>query len=332
MSGKTSPKSKLIEKYLDEFPNTQKKTLANKIYNENKLLFKDAEQVRNFIRYKCGSRGPNNLKIIKSDKYLSPEKRAEKYNLPEAIESDYKPFLITGNKILIFADGHVPFHSIRAFEAMFNYTIDNNIDSIILDGDGMDCFEISQFCKDPTIITFPEERQRMKDFLLELKRVYPKAKIYYKFGNHEKRFETYLEVKAPELYGLTEFRLNILLDLFNMGIEYIPEDRYIDLSGLSILHSHEYKNAVVSPANPARTLYLRTKDNALGAHNHQSSEHTESSINGKVVTCWTVGCMCDLHPKYMPLNKWNQGFAIYERDDEIFWHVKNKRIIEGRVV
>jgi predicted phosphodiesterase len=327
-----SRKQEIILKNLSDFPNLQNRTLATQIYNQNKLLFKDLEEVRNSIRYYRGVSGKAKLKSIATDKFLYAEKRVEKYNLPKAIETDYKPYSIIGDKGVIFADSHVPFHSIKALETMFDYTANKNIDFVIIDGDGMDCFEISNFCNDPTIITFPEERDRMKQFLDELKHVYSSAKIYYKFGNHEKRFETYLEAKAPELYGLKEFRLEILLDLYNKGIEYIPEDRYIDLMGLNILHGHEYKNAITSPANPARTFFLRTKDTTIGGHYHQPSEHPEPTISGKILTCWSLGCMCDLHPKYMPLNKWVNGFAVYERYDETFWHVDNKKIIEGRVV
>lgn len=322
----------IIQKYLSDYPNLPNLTLAKIIYKDNKLLFKNIDTVRSTIRYYRGAKGKKNLANIKTDKFITPENRIKKYNLPEAIETDYQPFKIIGNKGLIFSDSHVPFHSIAAFETMFDYTNNFNPDFIILDGDGMDCFELSVFCKDPTIITFPEERDRMKAFLMELKRVYPKAKIYYKFGNHEKRFEIYLEAKAPELYGLSEFRLEILLGLFEMGIEFVPEDRYIDLMGLYVIHGHEYKNAITSPANPARTFFLRTKDCTIGGHYHQSSEHPEPTINGKFITCWSLGCMCDLHPKYMPLNKWNHSFAKYERLEENFWHVTNKKIIEGRVV
>jgi hypothetical protein len=137
---------------------------------------------------------------------------------------------------------------------------------------------------------------------------------------------------APEIFGLPEFRLEILLDLFNKGIEYIPEDRYIDLSGLYLYHGHEFRNAVSSPANPARTAFLRSKDCAVVAHHHQPSEHTEKSINDKIITCWSLGSMCELHPKWMPLNKWAHGFAEYERHKDDFWVVKNKRIIGNKVV
>jgi predicted phosphodiesterase len=326
-------KSEIIKKYLDKYPNLPNKTIAKLIYKENKLLFKNIESIRSLIRYYKGSYGIKNLKELKTTKYLSEEKYNMKYNLPESIRQEYTPYKIIANKVLIFGDVHIPFHNIQAIETMFNYSKKLNIDAIIILGDLMDCFELSYFDKEPNVIRFNDERKYTKQFLQELKKVFPKAKIYYKFGNHEKRFEKYLISKAPEIYDCEEFRLEILLDLFNLGIKYIEEDRYINLnSELKLLHMHEYKKAVTSPANPARTTFLRTKSNALSAHHHQSSHHSEPKINGELISCWSIGCLCGLNPKYMPLNKWNHGFAIYTKYEDKFWNVENKMIIKDRVV
>lgn len=327
-----SKNQEVIKKYLTDFPNTANRSLAQKIYNENKLLFKDAEAVRRVIRYYRGSSGKDNLQQV-DDKFLLPENINKKYNLPEPIKvEEYTPYIITGNHGLIFADCHLPFHNIDAFNTMFDYTVNKNIDYIVILGDFMDCFDISNFEKEPDVIRFNDERNMAKDFLKELKKIYPNTKIYYKFGNHESRFEKYLIRKAPEIFGCEEFRLHVLLDLFNLGITYIPEEKYIQMQELSLLHGHEYKNGITSPANPARTTFLRTKSIALSAHNHQTSQHNEPRIDGFNISCWSIGCMCNIHPKYMPLNKWNNGFALHKRENDNFWFVNNHRIIKNRVV
>lgn len=324
---------KIINPYLDKYPELSLRALAKLIYKENPLLFTNENAVRANIQYRKGSIGQQHRKYRKDDKYFKDENIIKKYNLPEAIETEYLPYKITGNKVLIFGDVHIPFHSIQAIETMFNFTIDKNIDTVIINGDFADCFDISNFVTDPTIIDFDDERNKVKEFLKELKIIYPNANIYYKFGNHESRFEKYLITNAPKIFKCKEFRLEILYDLFNIGIEYIQEDKYIVLNNnLNIIHGHEYKNGITSPANPARTTFLRTKASALSAHNHQTSEHTESRIDGDTISCWSIGCLCGLNPKYMPLNKWNHGFAIYTKDDDKFWHVQNKKIIKGRVV
>jgi len=37
------------------------------------------------------------------------------------------------------------------------------------------------------------------------------------------------------------------------------------------------------------------------------------------------------HPRYMPLNKWNIGFAKVETDNEGRFEVSNYRIVDGRI-
>jgi hypothetical protein len=100
---------------------------------------------------------------------------------------------------------------------------------------------------------------------------------------------------------------------------------------LDIIHWHEFASSVFSPVNVARGLYLRWKVSAIQWHNHQTSEHTETDMNGKIVTTWSLGCLCGLHPQYMPINKWNHWFAIVEVDWEDF-EVRNKRIYKWKIL
>ena len=326
-------KYKIIKTYLDEYPNVKKRTLSRIIYKDFPLLWSNEESIRKSILYLTGSSGKNKLQILNTDKYLTPEKIIKKYNLPESIEQPYEAYKIIGNKVLIFSDTHIPFHSITAIEAMFDFTVNKNITTIILNGDITDCYDLSKFDKEPNKEKANEEREKSIQFLMELKKVYPNAKIYYKFGNHEKRFLSLLKTKAVELFDFPEIRWDVLLKLSQMDIYYIPEENYIDLnSDIFIIHGHEYRNGITSPASPARTFFLRTNAITLGGHYHQVTDYSKPQINGELIASWSIGCLCDLHPQWMPLNSWGHGFAIYTKDDEKFWHVQNKRIIKGHVV
>jgi len=105
------------------------------------------------------------------------------------------------------------------------------------------------------------------------------------------------------------------------------------LNGLNGIHGHEYIGGISAPVNVARGLYLRGKVSAFQGHNHATSEHSETDMNGKIVTTWSIGCLSELHPDYMPLNKWNHGFAMVDLDhngDD--YEFKNKRIYNGKVL
>ena len=111
----------------------------------------------------------------------------------------------------------------------------------------------------------------------------------------------------------------------------IPDKQLIHAGKLTILHGHELGKSTFSPVNVARGLYTRAKDNAICGHSHQTSHHTEPNINGRVVACWSIGCLSELHPDYAPYNKYNHGFAhIKVFEDETF-EVQNFTIINGRV-
>lgn len=47
--------------------------------------------------------------------------------------------------------------------------------------------------------------------------------------------------------------------------------------------------------------------------------------------CWSLGHLSEEHPKYMPLNKWNQGFATMETFGEKDFNVNSYKIIDDKV-
>jgi hypothetical protein len=55
-------------------------------------------------------------------------------------------------------------------------------------------------------------------------------------------------------------------------------------------------------------------------------------MNGKITTTFSIGCLCELAPAYMPLNKWNNGCAMVELDENgDDFQFYNKRIYKGKV-
>jgi len=322
-------KSNIIKDNLQKYPNVASLTLAKAIYKTNKDTFISVEEVRNSIRYYRGANGKKHLKSA-PDKFLTADKIAQKYNIPKSINIDYKPHILTGNHGLIFGDTHFPFHSEDALKAMFDHTVKNDYDFILLNGDILDFYEVSDFDKRPGISKLLDEIAMTKAFLAELKRLYPKARIIFKAANHEARLEKYVCRKAPELYGLEAIRLENLLGLFDLGISYIEADTYIDLAGLAVLHGHEIK--ISGGQNPAASLYRATGVTAICNHFHRTSSHSATRLGRIVDMDWSIGAMCQLSPEYARSNQWNLGFAEYHRLDDTYWHIDNKTIINNRIV
>lgn len=328
-------KSDIARTFRSENPDMPTLKLARIMYSKNKLLFKDVEDARSKLRYIEGKLGTGNLKKMgsKNELVISEARPYNPYNLPNSDESDYKPFVFKGHKrIAIFSDIHAPFHNISALTAAIEYARKEKPDALLLNGDTIDCHQLSRFIRDPKKRNFKQELDIFKA-LFEVFEKQLKCKIYFKIGNHEERYEHFLYQKAGELIGIEEFEFHNILKARARGIEIIGDKRYMQMNELCGIHGHEYVGGISAPVNPARGLFLRSKVSCFQGHNHQTSEHTEPTLTGKMVTTFSLGCLSELHPLYMPLNKWNHGFAIVDLDsNKKNYEFRNKRILNGKVL
>jgi len=325
-------KADVAREYRTKHPDMPTLKLARIMYNKNVELFIDIEDARKRLRYIEGKNGDSNRKGMKKSELIKTEARPyNPYNLPESDETIYEPYKLTGHKrVALFSDIHIPYHSITALTAAMAYAKKEKVDALVLNGDALDFHGLSRFQKDPRKKHFFEELETWRKMFDSFSKVL-NCKIYYKIGNHEERYEHYLWMKAGELVGVEEFELSALLQARARGIEVISEKRIIQANGLNILHGHEFGMSVFSPVNIARGLYMKGKVSAIQGHNHQVSEHTEPDMNGRIVTTWSQGCLCELHPAYLPINKWAHGFAIVDLHGEDF-EVRNKRIYKGKIL
>lgn len=305
--------------------------LARIMYKENSLSFTTLDAARSTLR-KIEGKVSSALspKIVT---HPAPERPKNPYKLPESDETEFIPYDIKGHKrIAIFSDIHVPYHSIDCITAAMDFCKKEKPDALLLNGDTIDCHRLSRYTKDPKKRNFALELDTFKE-LFNVFEKHLKCKIYFKLGNHEVRYENFLMEKASELIGIEEFAFENIIKARARGIEIIKDKQPMKLNSLWGLHGHEYVGGISAPVNPARGLFNKAKVSTFQGHNHQTSEHTEPTLTGKMVTTWSLGCMSELHPAYMPLNKWNHGFGIVDLDSngEDF-EFRNKRIFRGKIV
>lgn len=329
---KTDMAREYRKKYGKDMPTSK---LARIMYSENKLLFENQEQARDRLRYIEGKKGQLSRTDlgVEGREFLMDEARSPNpYALPVSDESAYEPYTIKGhNRVAIFSDIHVPYHSISALTTAIKFAKKEKPDAILLNGDTMDCHRLSRFIKDPKKRNFKQELDTFKALIEALEKAFG-CKIYFKIGNHEERYEHFLYEKAGELVGVEEFEFSNIIKARARGIEIIGDKRVMKLNGLNGIHGHEYIGGISAPVNIARGLYLRGKTSAFQGHNHSSSSHTETDMNGKVTTTWSIGCLCELHPAYMPLNKWNWGFAIVDlAENGVDFDFRNHTIFKDKV-
>jgi predicted phosphodiesterase len=282
------------------------------------------------IRYVTGSNGSEKNKDVKDKSLFRPARTSNDYLLPQSYANDFTPYEIKQSRILIISDLHFPYQNNEAITLALDYGKEKKVDCIILNGDVMDQANISRHERDWRARSIAEEFESVRVFLKSLRLHFPKTKIVWKLGNHEERWEKFLYNKAPEIFDVNDFQLEVLLKLGELKIEIIKDKRPIILGKLTVLHGHELMG--MGGVNPARATFTKTMEDTLVGHYHRTSSHSEPTMNNRVITVHSQGCLCEMNPMFMPINKWNLGFAYVDLNIITGDYVlENKKIIKGKI-
>lgn len=253
-------------------------------------------------------------------------------SLPDACVLDYSPHIIdTVGVCGILGDVHIPYHDKPTIERWVDECKRSGAKTLLLNGDVLDCYQVSDHYRDPSKPRMREEIERGRQFLEYLRSQFPRTRIVFKEGNHDERFKRYLATRAPEVFDLEDVWLPNLLRASALGIEWVADKRVVMVGKLPVIHGHEYRGG--GGVQPSRWLYLRTGDSALTGHFHRTDHYTYRTVTDKEIGMWSVGCACHLKPAYAPLNQWTHGYAMCEVGTGGEYHVHNRRILkDGRVV
>ena len=332
----TKETTKIILEYLEKFPNSPSKTLAKKIYSENGGYFEKFENVYTRVRYYRGQIGKYHRERLNNKEFQKELKTKVMQNfvsLPTSLSEKRGTFTFpTGcRKLGVIGDLHIPYHDEDAIETACDKMEAEEVDSILINGDLLDFYQLSFHEKDPRKVHFKNEIESGKQFFEYLRSRFPGIPIYFIPGNHENRFERYLRIKASELLDMDEFRLDVILHVAEYKIEYIPFRTKLVFGDFLIEHGDKIPGA--GGVVPARTALMKLKTNCIINHFHKSSQSSQRVYGiGEPTTIigYSIGCLCELAPDYMEINEWNHGFAILTKVDNLV-SVNNYKI-EGNTI
>jgi hypothetical protein len=238
--------------------------------------------------------------------------------------------------VLVINDTHIPFHDERALALVFSYIGALQPKEIVINGDWLDCYEVSDFLKDPARSKrLPDEIKQGVKHLRELRKLAPRALITFIDGNHEHRLHKYILRNAQALRGLRGLSIPEQLEFDELNIKYVhcEADRFIDTfvpfvdSRLIVGH---FNSARDKSGYTAANLLDQYGTSIIQGHVHSVGSSNKTIVDGKSVMAWENGCLCSLNPSYCIPRKWMHAFAVVlipTTPGDHFFHVDQKLII-----
>lgn len=327
MASKDQSKAhEVARQWMREHPEvTSNRTIARMLVKLRPKLFTNLENTRSMVRSIAGQMGAQKRKST-ADKtqYKKAGIPSSKLDIPEGDSEFLAPLHIDGpRKVLIMGDLHIGYHDKRAIETAIEHGLKAGCNTLVLNGDIGDFYGASRFEKDPEARDLSQEIEILEQFLDAMKPLF-KHRVY-KCGNHDERWEKLLFRDAPAFGRVAKLRLDRILQLQERGYAWVQSKQWVQLGKLPLLHGHELEGG--GGVNPARLAYLRVSDTIAVNHHHRTSQHTEPhGLSQKHIVTWSIGCLCNLRPKYKVVNKWNLGFATCEIDRDGSFEFSNYRI------
>ena len=317
------------------YPKFGTMTLAKLLFQENPLLYTNVEHARTAVRTLRGESGDSNRKHCKYYKTNDkPQKMTTEPKMPTSHAKGQETFKlpIADNNILMISDLHIPYHVNKAVESAINYGVEHKVNTVFINGDLLDFHHQSRFESDPKKRSTKEEFEACKEFFEYLRHKLPKANIYWLLGNHDIRYELWLRNKAPMLFFDEYYLLEDRLNLSKYRVKKIDDKTLVKIGKLNVTHGHLLLRGVFAPVNAARGVFMKAKESTIIGHVHKVSEHQETTLNGSAVITYSTGCLCELNPDYSPFaNNYMHGFAHIRTENNGDYHVRNFKIINGKI-
>lgn len=224
---------------------------------------------------------------------------------------------------VVLNDLQIPFHDRRVVDRLVLPFVESlKPYGILLNGDIVDCYAISDYTKDPLM---------KKDLLREIHEVgrlmarlqkTGARELIWLGGNHEDRLRRYLWQHAPELtMPATSFE-----ELFRVGAHgftYRPYGACHRLGKLIVTHGDL---ASKHSAYTARMMFEKYGNSILMGHTHRLGVFYRRDVNG-VHAAYENGCLCMLQAEYAQHPNWQQGFSVVHVDKGGLFNVQQIPIL-----
>lgn len=216
-------------------------------------------------------------------------------------------------KISILSDTQAKYHDKGALALVLYALKKQKPEIVILNGDIIDCFAISDFNRSfggPDSL-MEEWAVAYREVILPIREAVPNAEIIWVEGNHEDRYTNRLYSKLQradlgEIYGMLP-SLEEFFKLKKHGIKYIKSKRgngKYDLipKVLTVMHGS------LTGVNALRNTLKKHGNSVVISHTHKSGSEYIRLWNGEEIVGFCTGCLCEVEPEYSDTSDWTQSW------------------------
>ena len=215
-------------------------------------------------------------------------------------------------RVVFVPDIQFPLHNRRQVNALGGFIRATKPDDVIQCGDFADFTELGRWVRN----TRGEYAGDIRSNVDGVKRIIEKLQIKkWRRGNHDERFDKYIEEHAPALRGWPGLSIEDGFDLKNLGCEYL-RDIYEWAPGWVVAHGDEGPLSSIA-GQTALKLAKRIGKSVVCGHGHRAGLSAETeSFNGKPTrTLYGIetGHMMDLsQASYLKgqYANWQSGFVV----------------------
>lgn len=233
-------------------------------------------------------------------------------------------------RILFVPDTHVPYHDRKKFQLLLKAGHQFKPDVVVVLGDFADFYAVSDHSKDPhRVNVLEDELAEVKVALKALINLGADKNIYIS-GNHEDRYDRYINNHAPALSGLLSLR--DALGVAEDGWTWVPYKQSYKLGKLHL--THDAGKAGKYAHYDAQQAF---EGNVIIGHTHRLGFTVVGNAEGKP----HLGCMfgwlgdveqVDYMHRVRMMRDWAHGFGVGYMQADGCVHVVPLPIVNNSVV
>ena len=207
--------------------------------------------------------------------------KARKGSFAQQLINARQPLIFTAGDICFACDFHIPCHDEALIDYMINVCKDLNIKKLAIDGDYLDCDNLSIFTSTTesnrsNVITWKAEKDEGRKVMTRLLEWF--SDIYICAGNHENRiialtggkegFKDIIAAMMPRNITISDYekRVHVTIDDFMiLNHTYVDENGNNRVQEWRLCHP---KNFSILPLRVARALSAKFEMNIHMAHGH----------------------------------------------------------------